>query len=293
MKPLALILAAVLQPAPSAPPAAVDSMNIVVTGEGVPVVFLPGLLGAGYGFRRVIAALDAHAYRSIVIEPLGFGAAARPEGADYSLTAQADRVAAALDTLIDEPAIIVAHSVSASIAYRLAYRHPGHVAAVVSVEGGPAESVTTGAFRTAMRFAPLLKLVGSGALMGIVREQMNKASADGAWITDALILEYTAGVRRDYGAALDALKAMSRTEEPESLADNLPRIACPVVLLIGAERHRSGPDRHDLEILSRIPRLSIDTVMAAGHFIHEEAPDGVVRAIVGLASTTLVAERQD
>src|SRR2546422_1504920 len=35
-------------------------------------------------------------YRAIVIEPLGVGNSGRPEHADYSLTAQADRIAGVL-----------------------------------------------------------------------------------------------------------------------------------------------------------------------------------------------------
>ena len=46
----------------------------------------------------------------------------RPPEADYSLTAQADRIAVVLDVLGLEPAVVVAHAVGASMALRLAYR---------------------------------------------------------------------------------------------------------------------------------------------------------------------------
>ena len=137
-----------------------ETLHVVVAGAGEPVVLLPGLFGSAYGFRKVEPLLRAAGYRTIVIEPLGVGSSGRPERADYSLTAQADRIAAALDSLGVAHAIIVAHSLGASMAYRLAYRRPDLVRGLVSLDGGPAEAAATPAFRRAMRFAPWIKLFG-------------------------------------------------------------------------------------------------------------------------------------
>ena len=67
-------------------------------------------------------------------------------------------MAAVLDSLGIRQAVVVGHSLGASIALRVAYRHPEHVRGVVSLEGGPGESATTKGFRTWMRFAPLTVL---------------------------------------------------------------------------------------------------------------------------------------
>src|SRR5438128_2882142 len=131
-----------------------ESLWVTVEGAGDPVVLIPGLFGSAFGYRRVLPGLVDAGYRTIVIEPLGIGTSARPEHADYSLTAQADRVAAALDRLGVGDAIVVAHSVGAAIAYRLAYRRPDLVRGVVSLDGGPAEAATTRGFRRAIQLAP-------------------------------------------------------------------------------------------------------------------------------------------
>jgi pimeloyl-ACP methyl ester carboxylesterase len=279
MKLLAMLFVAALS-AGTHPAAADDSSNVKVSGSGEPVVFIPGLLGSEYGYRNVIADLDPARYRSIVIEPLGFGSSQRPEESDYSITAQADRIAAVLDTLVDRPVWLVAHSVGASIAYRIAYRHPRHVRGILSLEGGPTETLATKGFRIAMKFAPLFRILGPSAMLEMIREEMTRASADAGWITEQLILAYTVGFRRDYGASLNALKAMSRAEEPERLADHLGEIQCPVLLLLGAAPHRSRPSSDDVALLvERIPQMAIDSVPGAGHFIHEEDPKAVVAAI--------------
>jgi len=156
-----------------------ESLWVTVEGAGDPVVLIPGLFGSAFGYRRVVRGLVDAGYRTILIEPLGIGTSARPEHADYSLTAQADRVAAALDRLGVGDAIVVAHSVGAAIAYRLAYRRPDLVRGVVSLDGGPAEAATTRGFRRAIQLAPWIKLFGGERLVRAkVRRGLIAASGD-------------------------------------------------------------------------------------------------------------------
>src|SRR5690242_21296198 len=114
-----------------------ESLSVETAGRGDPVVLIPGLFGSAYGFRKVVPLLVDAGYWTIVIEPLGVGASARPEKANYSLTAQADRIAAVLDSLHVHNALIMAHSIGGAEAFRLSYRRPDLVRGVLSVEGGP------------------------------------------------------------------------------------------------------------------------------------------------------------
>src|SRR2546429_8888600 len=100
-----------------------ESLQVAVVGAeaGTPVVLIPGLFGSAFAYRKVVPRLTEAGYRAIVIEPLGVGSSGRPERADYSLTAQADRIAGALDQLGGTWAGIVAHATSASIASRRPY----------------------------------------------------------------------------------------------------------------------------------------------------------------------------
>src|SRR5256885_9639733 len=67
-----------------------ESVWVTVEGAGDPVVLIPGLFGSAFGYRRVLRGLVDAGYRTIVIEPLGIGTSARPEHADYSLTARSE-----------------------------------------------------------------------------------------------------------------------------------------------------------------------------------------------------------
>lgn len=275
------------------PVSPVESLQVTVAGAGEPVVLLPGLFGSAFGFRALIDRLPDEGYEVIVIEPLGVGSSARPERADYSLTAQADRVARALDALGVSGALVVAHSVGASLALRLAYRRPELVRAVVSLEGGPAEAATTPGFRRAMRFAPWVKTFGGVKLVRRkVRAYLVAASGDSAWVTDAVVDGYTAGQARDLDRTLKAYLAMARAREPERLASHLGEIRCPVRLILGAAPHEGGPSAADVALLSRsLALFAVDVVPAAGHFVHEERPEAVVAVLETLGAAAGAAAR--
>lgn len=266
--------------------ASAETLHVVVAGAGQPVVLLPGLFGSAYGYRKVQPLLTAAGYRTIVIEPLGVGSSGRPERANYSLTAQADRIAAALDSLGVTGAIIVAHSLGASMAYRLAYRRPELVRGLVSLDGGPAEAAATPGFRRAMRFAPWIKLFGGVKLIRRkIRKNLVTASGDTTWVDDAAVSAYTAGAAADLDGTLKAYLGMARAREPERLELHLSTIRCPVRLMLGAAPHTNGIQQREIDLLGRLlTRFAIDTLGGAGHFIYEERPDAVVASVRRLDS---------
>jgi len=99
------------------------------------------LFGSAYGFPQAGSAAHGGRY------PRGCRGAARhrrvegrPERADYSLTAQADRIATVLDTLRLHAAVVGCALVERSMAYRLAYPQAGPGARDVALDGGPARS---------------------------------------------------------------------------------------------------------------------------------------------------------
>src|SRR5437870_4647952 len=251
-----------------------ESVQVAVAGAeaGAPVVLIPGLFGAAFAYRKVIPRLTEAGYRAIVIEPLGVGNSGRPEHADYSLTAQADRIAGALDQLGVTWAVIVAHATSASIAYRLAYRRGDLVRGVVSLEGGPVEAAATPGLRRAMQLAPWIKLFGG---VRLIRKKIHKnliaASGDTSWVNDSVVAGYTGGAARDLDGTLKAFLAMAQAREREPLRPHLAEITCPVVLLVGSAPHDGGPRPAELALLAGSLRVfTVDTVPGAGHFVYEE-----------------------
>jgi pimeloyl-ACP methyl ester carboxylesterase len=263
-----------------------ESLHVEITGAGEPVVLIPGLFGSAFGFRTLVPLLTARGYRTIVIEPLGIGGSTRPPRADYSLTAQAHRLAAVLDALRVRQALVVAHSVGGSEALRLAYLRPDLVTALVSLEGGPTETVATPAFKRAMRFASWIKVLGGVRLIRWkIRRILAASSGDARWVTDDVVAGYTAAAARNLDATLKAFLAMAAAHEPEKLQPHLGEIRCPVRLVVGGAPHEGDVSGAEIVLFERtLPQFALDSVPGAGHFLHEERPDAVLAAILRTAA---------
>lgn len=270
-----------------------ESLAVEVTGRiaAAPVVLVPGLFGSAFGFRKLVPLLTAAGYRAVVIEPLGIGSSSRPRKSDYSLTAQAGRIAAVLDSLGVRGVLLVAHSIGGSEAFRLAYHRPDLVRGMVSIEGGPTETALTPAFKRALRFAPWIKLFGG---MRLVRRKIRglliDASGDATWVTDDVVQGYTAGAARDLDATLRAYLAMGNSREPEKLAPHLAELRCPVRLIVGGAPHDGDVGAQEVRLLEHTLRsFALDSVPGAGHFIYEEQPRAVLAAVTRLAASVTAA----
>lgn len=276
------------------PVAPAESLRVTIAGAGETIVLVPGLFGSAFGYRHLLRLLPAAGYRAVVIEPLGIGGSPRPRNADYSLTAQADRLAAALEHLESGPAVIVAHSVGASMALRLAYRHPELIRALVSLDGGPAEEAATAGFRRAMRYAPWIKwLGGMKRVRPRIRKDLIAASGDSSWVTEEVVDGYTAGAAADLDGTLLAFLAMAEAREPERLTPHLAEIRCPVRLVIGGAPHQSGVSPEQVRLMEeRLPWFGIDSLPGAGQYLFEEQPEAVASLIQRAAGSSVTSLAQ-
>jgi pimeloyl-ACP methyl ester carboxylesterase len=259
-----------------------ETLRTTSVGIGEPVVLIPGMFGAAFGYRAVVGQLVQQGYRCIVVEPLGYGWSSHPKRADYSFAAQTDRVGEALDSLGVARALFVAQSSGASIAFRLAVARPALVRGVLSIDGGPAESAATPGMKKAFRFGGFLTKLAldESKLRHDVHREIVRNSGDTTWITKSVIREYTASHTADLSGSIDAFRQMSKSKEPESLADRLHQFTGPVRLLVGAVEHPAEvPDEQRELMRERLANFAEDSVAGAGQYIHEEQPLAVVAAV--------------
>jgi pimeloyl-ACP methyl ester carboxylesterase len=281
------LLLAVAAPAPTVhdiPVAPGEVVRATVSGVGPPVVLVPGLVSSAFAFRNLVPVLGANGLRVIIVEPLGVGWSSRPGQADYSLTAQAGRIATALDALGVRGAVVMGHALSVSMVFRLALLRPDLVSGIVANNGGPEEVAATSGVRKAARFAFLIRLFGgTGRLRKELEKGLRGTAGDTTWITRETLDAYAAPGVRDLGATLGVLKGLARARD-DSLAPRLPAIAVPVHLLVGAAPHGSGiKPAHAALLRERLPRLVVDSIPGAGLHLHEERPDIVAGALLAMA----------
>lgn len=262
-----------------------ETLRTTTIGTGEPVVFIPGIFGAAFGYRMITGPLVARGYQCIIVEPLGYGWSSHPSNADYSFGAQTSRVARALDSLGVERALFVAQSSGSAIAFRLAVVRPSLVRGLLSIDGGPAESASTAGMRKAFKFGGFLAKMAMDEekLRHDVRREIVRNSGDSTWVTDAVIRGYTAGQTADMRGSIDAFQKMSKSKEGSSLADHLQDCVAPVRLLVGTVRHPSEVPADQREMLKdKLPNFETDSVAGSGQYIHEEQPAAVVDALARL-----------
>jgi pimeloyl-ACP methyl ester carboxylesterase len=193
-----------------------------------------------------------------------------------------------LDTLHVRHALVVGHSVGGSEGLRLAYLRPDLVRSLISLEGGPAETAVTPAFRRAMRFAPWIKLLGGVRLIRWkIRDELVASSGNAAWVTEDVVLGYTAAAARDLDGTLKAFLGMAESREHDKLRPHLGEIRCPVRLVVGGARHDGEVHPDELALLENtVPHFSLDSIPGAGHFLYEERPDAVLALVLAAAAPT-------
>jgi pimeloyl-ACP methyl ester carboxylesterase len=258
-----------------------DTIAVHEAGSGVPIVMVPGLLGSSHSFRHVTAALTGAGFRVVIIDPLGTGSSSRPQRADYTLEGQAARVLEVMDSLAIPASVLVCHSVGGSICYRAALRSR-RVLGIVAINGGPDEQAATNGLRSAMKLAPLIRVMGAGSMRGRLKNGLIDSSADPSWVTESVVAAYTAPFG-DLGLALRGMRGIAGARDTALLEPRLPQIGIPVVLLVGAGTAKPVMAEADIaELEGALPRIVVERVAKAGQYIQEENPAAVVEAIHAL-----------
>ncbi len=159
-------------------------------GDGEPVVCLHGMLGASFGYRKVLGELAARGLRGIAWDLPGFGLAERPRGYDYTWTGLGRFCLAAVNALNIGRFHLVVHDIGGPVGFELAAACPERVLSltilntVVDVTGWIppwtmrpfrwpviGSAWTAGMIPPAFRF--LMKLQGIGDASQVTRADIN------------------------------------------------------------------------------------------------------------------------
>ncbi len=104
-------------------------------GAGVPVVFLHGIGKTGIVWQHVIEGLSQSPYRLVAFDLLGFGDSPKPDWLEYNVDQHAAAVIASIEKLgLDQPAVLVGHSMGCLVSVRVARLRPDLVKHLVLYE---------------------------------------------------------------------------------------------------------------------------------------------------------------
>ncbi|TPV96045.1 MAG: alpha/beta fold hydrolase [Myxococcales bacterium FL481] len=260
-----------------------SSLYVRQVGRGVPVVFVHGTPSSSFEFRHVMDAL-AGDHRCLAPDHLGFGQSPKPPDADYRVVAHQRRFGETLDRLDLEPAIFVLHDFGTAIALPWMLAHPRRVRGVLLCNTflWPAQGPLRwlfGFYSTA--FGRWLYRVGNLSAKYLLPSAWGTAKPLDPELHAQYLAPFADRDSRYATAALpgELVGATLAEMEPQSSALG----QWPVRAVWGMSDPFLGSRELD-RWRQILPGLVVDTVALAGHFVAEEAPETVQRAVRALSA---------
>jgi epoxide hydrolase 4 len=248
----------------------------------------------GSSWRRVAPLLVDAGYRVVAPDLKGFGRSAAP-ATGYDPRTLADEMSQLIRNLHVRKAVLVGHDWGGAVAVATAFRHPGLVRVLVTASSPFRQVDLRAAWHIPLLNVPLAPeaafKVAARPLVGAI---MRHASAVHEPFTDEVIDTYAEAVAANPSGWLRYYRGLSRravvdhaVRRVRARAPFLPdpeganRMRVPTAVVWGEEDpatpfHLAPRVAHDLD-------ATLVPIPGAGHFVHEEHPLAVARAIVDLA----------
>lgn len=265
-----------------------------VAGEGVPVVLVHGIDGAGSSFemRQPFGALQDN-YRVYALDLLGFGLSDRP-ALPYTAADYVDLLEDFLREVVEQPAAIIAGPLSAAFAVQVAARAADRVRALVLIcptglerlaDPPPSWQRSLGSIlRTPIIGSTLFNLLVSRASLGYFLR--GRTYADASRVTEKLIDAYYCTSHQ--AGARYAPAAFIAGDLNQSIRDTYPTLTQPIAVVWGRDAQVT-PSSDANQFIHANPRTQLDVLGNAGLLPQEERSTdflAVVRRTLSQAPST-------
>jgi pimeloyl-ACP methyl ester carboxylesterase len=241
--------------------------------DGLPVILLHGVTDSWRSFELVLGRLPG-SIRAFAVSLRGHGDSSRPD-IGYRYRDFSEDVRAFMDAMGLEQAVVVGHSMGASVAQRLIADHPHRVSRLVLM----GSFATIGGNLTVAEFVTNeILLLSDPIAPAFAREwQLSTlANPTDAGFLDTVVHETLKVPARVWHQTFSGFLATP------DFSDELRRVAVPVLLLWGdRDSYVMRSDQERLQAVMPAARLVV--FEGIGHAIHWEDPARVVDALVEFA----------
>ncbi|MBN1882022.1 MAG: alpha/beta fold hydrolase [Deltaproteobacteria bacterium] len=262
----------------------VQDMNIhtyasgVGCGERIPVVFIHGFAASFYCWRFNVEplAVDGPVY---AMDLPGFGLSDKPKGHDYSLDGYADFIAAYMDAMGIERAVLVGNSMGGGIAVKTQIRHPDRVAGLVLIDALGYFNNEFYLYR-ALGTYPLGEILLSCNNRLIMKTILKtKVYRDNAYVTKDVVDSFMAVNKTENGRRSPVWVLRAMGTYPVIPTEEIKSVSAPTLIIWG-EKDRVLPVSH-AELFSRdIEHTETVIFPDVGHMPMEER-SGEVNDLIG------------
>jgi pimeloyl-ACP methyl ester carboxylesterase len=226
----------------------------------------------------------AEDYRVIAFDRPGYGHSTRPRRGAEQLALQAAIAADVLRASGDGPAIVIAHSLGAAVALRLAHDAPDLVAGLVLIAPASHPYPGSNAWWARVAKTPVLGDIFCGAIIPWLGPRAGRAGIANNFAPSAVPQNYfdDSGVGLIFRA--DAFKASAcdvcaSRAEFAAQAPLYPEIFAPVIIIAADVDNVVSTTRHARGLARDLPAAELVTAPDAGHMPHRLRPDLVLAAV--------------
>jgi pimeloyl-ACP methyl ester carboxylesterase len=233
-----------------------------------------------------LAPILARNHRVIRIDLLGHGGSQKPSSG-YGIDQQAALVAAALDRLDVQGAVVVGHSMGFDVATALAARATQLVDRLVNIDEGPSEDVCSTPFIATLGYAPVIgQAMWRLAPDFAIKQGYESAFAPGFDLAegfpnpDQVVNDFNA---MTYTSFRDASQANTDFVEELPLDQRLRSLPVPLLSIFGAEDELCDPAESQAAYRT-VPGARLAEIEGAGHSPNVEKPDETAALIEEFAA---------
>ncbi len=252
----------------------------------LPILLVHGIYAGASSFEfRKLAPLLARRHRVVALDLLGCGLSEMPE-LTYSAELFVEQIVDALGEFFDGPMLLVGSSLGAAFAARAAVRCPDRVAALALICPTGLAGVLDGDPKPAQRVAGTIfrsPIAGESAWNALAAKPTLRwflefqSYADKASVTPEVVDNYYA-LTHQLGARFVPSYFVGGALNVD-LAQDLPFVEAPVLVLWGERASRTNPVRNAQEYARLAPRGSVATFADSGLLPHEEEPQATADTI--------------
>ena len=249
--------------------------HVQVMGEGPALLLLHGTGSATHSWAGLLPTLARH-FTVIAPDLPGHGFTETPDAEGFTLPGMARLVAALVAALGQNPEMAAGHSAGAAVLARMALDGLLAPRAIVALNGalvpirnGPGDRPWFSGLARFMVSLPVVPWVLSWQAADRATVERLLAGT-GSAVPAETVTFYTRLLRRP--AHVAAALSMRAAWDLAGLARDLPRLAVPLVLVVGTG-DRTVPPADAERVRALVPSARIVRLADLGHLAHEERPD--------------------
>lgn len=256
-------------------------------GAGAPMLLVHGITTYSFLWRDMSPELSK-SYDVIMPDLIGCGESAKPEGADYSIAAQAGMLIKLMDALAVRSFHLVTHDIGCGVGQIMAVRNPGRIKSLVMMnpigyDYWPVQPIIT------MRIPILRQLAMAAMDMGLLRSIIKLGVFHKQRVTDELMEQFWKPLRGKYGrdGFLRLAKALDNRQLME-IAEALKGLQMPVLVMRGDADPFLGSMISE-RLAADIPGARLMKIPTAGHFMQIDEPELVTRLVLDFCAEAAAA----